>query len=79
MYTQECIDIPFSLTDVCSLMNGCSLGLFDSVVLFFCFFAGRPITVTSCPLGRPRFLTVGGMMMPAHVQWMFLCCTYVCT
>ena len=53
---------PFSLIDVCSLMKGCSLGLYNSDVLL-CFFVGRPITVTSFPFGRPHFLMEGGMKM----------------
>ena len=32
---------------------------------FLAFFAGKPIVVSSCPLGLPFFFITGGALIPA--------------
>ena len=63
--------IPSSLREVCNLMKGSGFLLLSVdwalLTLFFAFFAGRPITVTSWPFGRPRLRRIGGMLISEYM------------
>ena len=51
-----CYKLPSCFIEVC---------IFDGfLVSFLAFFAGKPIVVSSCPLGRPLFFTTGPTLIP---------------
>ena len=56
---------------VCNLMKGRGFLLLSvdwaPLTLFFTFFVGRPITVTSWPFGRPRLWRIGGMLISEYM------------
>ena len=57
-----------SFREACNLIKGTNFFCLTVEpplpLLFLIFFAGSPITVTSCPFGRPRLCTIGGMLIP---------------
>ena len=56
------LSIPFIFSEVCKRIK--ARGPPEFVRLFF---VGRPIVVSSCPFGLPRFLIAGGTFKPVHI------------